>query len=75
MLLLFILLIVLSFDYYKQAKEDLILNCGKHLLTVLIVYQLLLLLMKKYFVVMEVLIHFFFNFGGVSNCLKIRFIA
>jgi hypothetical protein len=40
--------------FFFQVNVDIILNCGKHLLIVSIVYQLLRSLMKKFFVVMEV---------------------
>jgi len=40
--------------FMTSAKEDTILNCGKHLLTVLTVFLLLQLLTKRSFVCMEV---------------------
>lgn len=40
-------------DFMMNVNNVTVLNFGKHLRIVLIVYRLLLLLMKKYFVVME----------------------
>lgn len=40
-------------DFMMNVKDDIILNYGKHLQIVLIVYQFVQLLMKKLFVCME----------------------
>jgi hypothetical protein len=45
---------IVYMDFMMNANDDIILNYGKHLLIVLIVFLLLQLLMKKFSVVMVV---------------------
>jgi hypothetical protein len=46
--------LIVFMDFMMNVNDDIILNYGKHLQIVLIVFLLLQLLMKKFFVAMEV---------------------